>query len=144
MENQIKAQIETDILNILPELGKDKSNSEKKLLIRFTRREFKRGGSVQDNVKLYGQVHADMEVYVFSREDIDMTELFKFYLDKGKMKINDDVVVDYGLQGTEIREGEHLDSDVLKFKVIYPLIDVLDAGTAPGEAVSREYVRMER
>jgi len=136
METALKAALEKIVSDALPAIAE--TPTEKAAFeILFTRREFLKTGSVQENISLLATVHADVEVVIFERDNLDLTPLFLKVIKDNGVEI-DGVFCSIELKESSVTEYDKMIVDVVKLAAIYPLVEVGEEDPAVTEITLEE------
>ena len=129
IEEIIKAQIEKRITTALPELAISEAapveGAPATVVTRVESRKPERCVQEESGVIRYGQVEATISCtfYNLGQQFVDKTALLVSFMSCPSLQLADGVFANCELDGTELADGPHLDSDVWVFKVKYPLFE---------------------
>jgi len=122
METALRSALEKIVSEALPSIAAT-ATDEAAFEIVFTKREFLKTGSVQENISLLATVHADVEVVIFERENLDLTPLFKKVIKDNGVEIGG-VFCSIELKESSVTEYDKMTVVVVKLSAIYPLVEI--------------------
>lgn len=128
IERMIVEALERRISEALPELDTNKNGAPEQITSHIEKRTCKRNVQEQSGLKLFGKVEAllSVEFYTNGQEFVDKTPLIASFMENPYLTIDGDRHPLCEIEGSEIADGPHLDTDVFVFKVTYEIYDRLD------------------